>query len=121
MTLGRSCAILGLAALAACTGEGEHKKIVEEHPPAAEAAPAPKASAPAPAAAQKAQDAAAPAAAATAGGSFHPQVTPLPGDPSAYAPLPGFQNMDIPADNPLTPEKAALGRQLYYDPRLSGD
>src|SRR5262245_28648783 len=124
MTLRRSCAILGLAALAACTGEGEHKKIVEEHPPAAEAPPAPKASAPAPAAAQKAQDAAAPAApaaAAPAGGTFHPQVTPLPGDPSAYAPLPGFQNMDIPADNPLTPEKAALGRQLYYDPRLSGD
>lgn len=26
-----------------------------------------------------------------------------------------------PADNPLTAEKAALGRQLFFDPRLSGD
>ncbi|MBM3985048.1 MAG: cytochrome-c peroxidase, partial [Planctomycetes bacterium] len=53
--------------------------------------------------------------------AFRPQVLPLPADPSDYAPLPGFQAMDIPADNPLTPEKAALGRQLYHDPRLSGD
>jgi len=57
----------------------------------------------------------------SAGSSFRPQVTPLPGDPAAYAPLPGFQEMAIPADNPLTAEKAALGRQLYYDQRLSGD
>ncbi len=52
---------------------------------------------------------------------FRPQVLPLPADPADYAPLAGFQAMDIPADNPLTPEKAALGRQLYHDPRLSGD
>ncbi len=26
-----------------------------------------------------------------------------------------------PADNPTTPEKIALGKQLYFDPRLSGD
>jgi hypothetical protein len=26
-----------------------------------------------------------------------------------------------PADNPTTPEKAALGKQLFFDPRLSGD
>lgn len=54
-------------------------------------------------------------------GDFVPQVLPLPADPSYFAPLAGFQAMDIPADNPLTPEKAALGRQLYHDPRLSGD
>jgi len=29
--------------------------------------------------------------------------------------------MEIPADNPTTPEKAALGRQLFFDKRLSGD
>ena len=29
--------------------------------------------------------------------------------------------MVIPADNPLTPEKVALGRQLFFDERLSGD
>ncbi len=27
----------------------------------------------------------------------------------------------IPSDNPLTPEKIALGKQLYFDPRLSRD
>lgn len=26
-----------------------------------------------------------------------------------------------PADNPMTPEKIALGKQLFFDPRLSGD
>ena len=29
--------------------------------------------------------------------------------------------MTIPADNPLTPEKVALGRELFFDERLSGD
>jgi cytochrome c peroxidase len=29
--------------------------------------------------------------------------------------------LTIPADNPMTPEKVALGWQLYYDPRLSAD
>jgi cytochrome c peroxidase len=58
---------------------------------------------------------------AQAAPAFRPQVLALPADPSHYAPLPGFQAMDIPTDNPLTPEKAALGRQLYHDPRLSGD
>jgi cytochrome c peroxidase len=45
----------------------------------------------------------------------------LPADPSNYAPLAGFAKMNIPADNPITAEGAALGRQLYYDTRLSGD
>ena len=30
-------------------------------------------------------------------------------------------DMIIPEDNPLTPEKAALGQQLYFDTRLSAD
>ena len=29
--------------------------------------------------------------------------------------------MQIPADNPMTPEKVALGRQLFFDKRLSVD
>lgn len=29
--------------------------------------------------------------------------------------------MTIPADNPMTPEKVALGRQLFFDERLSAD
>jgi cytochrome c peroxidase len=35
--------------------------------------------------------------------------------------LPGVEPMKVPADNPLTPQKIALGRQLFNDPRLSGD
>jgi len=32
-----------------------------------------------------------------------------------------FEAMKIPADNPMTAEKVALGKQLYFDARLSGD
>lgn len=30
-------------------------------------------------------------------------------------------DLAIPEDNPITPDKAALGQQLYFDPRLSAD
>jgi len=55
---------------------------------------------------------------------FSPEILPLPADPAGpdgYAPLDRYAAMTIPADNPMTPEKVALGRQLYYDSRLSGD
>lgn len=52
---------------------------------------------------------------------FQPEILPLPADPSDYAPIPGYEAMNIPADNPITAEKAALGRQLFFDQRLSGD
>ena len=45
----------------------------------------------------------------------------VPIDPArlaAFAPLPGA--IDAP-DNPITPEKVALGRMLYYETRLSRD
>lgn len=32
---------------------------------------------------------------------------------------PGFPEPIVPADNPMTAEKVALGRHLFYDPRLS--
>lgn len=35
------------------------------------------------------------------------------------APLP--KTVPAPKDNPMTPEKVALGKQLFFDPRLSGD
>ncbi len=47
--------------------------------------------------------------------AFTPEVPPLPAQLTTYEP------MSIPADNPLTPEKAALGRQLFFDERLSID
>lgn len=46
---------------------------------------------------------------------FTPEIEPLPAQLTTYAP------MEIPADNPMTPEKVALGRQLFFDERLSGD
>jgi cytochrome c peroxidase len=52
---------------------------------------------------------------------FEPEVLPLPSDPANYAPLERFEAMKVPKENPMTAEKAALGRQLFFDPRLSGD
>jgi cytochrome c peroxidase len=46
---------------------------------------------------------------------FKPDVQPLPAQLSTYEP------MVIPSDNPMTPEKVALGKQLFFDERLSGD
>jgi cytochrome c peroxidase len=46
---------------------------------------------------------------------FKPEIQPLP------AGLARYEAMEIPADNPMTPEKVALGRQLFFDKRLSGD
>src|ERR671927_797522 len=48
-------------------------------------------------------------------GTFTPELHPLPTG------LAGYEAMTIPADNPLTPEKVALGRQLFFDERLSAD
>jgi len=51
--------------------------------------------------------------------------TPPPEKPepvaAAFPQLAGYAEMEIPADNPMTAEKVALGKQLYYDKRLSGD
>lgn len=46
---------------------------------------------------------------------FKPEVLPLPAQLARYEP------MEAPPDNPTTPEKAALGRQLFFDKRLSAD
>lgn len=49
---------------------------------------------------------------------------PAPKEAAApYSPpaLDGYEAMKIPADNAMTAEKVELGRQLYYDKRLSGD
>ena len=43
--------------------------------------------------------------------------------PPAFMPGPpaDFESPVIPADNPQTPEKVSLGKQLYFDTRLSAD
>lgn len=43
------------------------------------------------------------------------------GAPFLKVPLGLDTNLNIPADNPLTPEKIELGRLLYFDKRLSKD
>lgn len=44
-----------------------------------------------------------------------------PAGESSWPQLQGYEAMPIPLDNPMTKEKVALGKQLYYDQRLSGD
>jgi cytochrome c peroxidase len=51
----------------------------------------------------------------TPAGAFTPEIQPLP------AGLATYEAMVIPPDNPMTPEKVALGRQLFFDERLSVD
>lgn len=46
---------------------------------------------------------------------FKPEIQPLPSHP------PAFEEVPVPADNAMTMEKVALGRQLFFDKRLSGD
>jgi len=48
-------------------------------------------------------------------GNYTPEILPLPPMLTTYEP------MSIPPDNPMTPEKVALGRQLFFDERLSVD
>ncbi|MDO8137350.1 MAG: cytochrome c peroxidase, partial [Candidatus Brocadiales bacterium] len=42
------------------------------------------------------------------------------GQQKIKAPL-GLPDLEVPEDNPMTPEKVALGKRLYFDPRLSYD
>src|SRR5262245_62990251 len=47
---------------------------------------------------------------------------PLPAQVSYQWTLPpGFPPPTVPADNPMSPAKAALGRHLFYDKRLSAN
>jgi len=41
--------------------------------------------------------------------------------PREWPELAGYEAMKIPADNPMSGPKVRLGKQLFYDPRLSGD
>ncbi|MFO1463146.1 MAG: cytochrome c peroxidase [bacterium] len=93
------CAALGGILLATVNcGKKEAAK-----PPAPEA---PQVAAPAPVAAPAKAEKGAPTA---------------EGAPFLQVPLGLDTNLNIPADNPLTPEKIELGRLLYFDKRLSKD
>jgi len=47
-------------------------------------------------------------------------VSPLPADDAFLVPK-GLPPLRIPDDNPMTPAKVALGKQLYFDKRMSVD
>jgi cytochrome c peroxidase len=48
----------------------------------------------------------------------HDDAAAVPSGPAVVTP-PGFPAFEAPADNEPTPERVALGRQLFYDRRLS--
>jgi len=48
------------------------------------------------------------------------QFRALAQNSKALAPLPDVSQY-VPKDNPMTPDKVALGKMLYFDPRLAGD
>ena len=49
------------------------------------------------------------------------EVARKPEEPVKWPEIAGYAAMAIPAENPMTRAKVELGRQLYYDQRLSGD
>lgn len=53
-------------------------------------------------------------------GTSSSSTTP-PSTPALPVPPEGFEAIAAPADNPTTPEKAELGRLLFFDARLSAD
>lgn len=59
----------------------------------------------------------------TACGGAEPPVGPDPDEPPSYDWLlpAGFPIPRVPEDDPMTAEKVALGRHLFYDQRLSGN
>ena len=50
-----------------------------------------------------------------------PAETPAEMEESAWPELESYAEMMIPDDNPMTEAKVELGKQLFYDARLSGD
>jgi cytochrome c peroxidase len=73
---------------------------------------------PLPSAAPITRDTATAAATTTAAAVPLPPMPKAPPLPATPAPLPELKN---PPDNPLTAEKVALGKQLFFDKRLSKD
>jgi cytochrome c peroxidase len=57
---------------------------------------------------------------AMAGCETQPEAPP-PAPEVQWPEIKGYQAMKIPTDNPMTKAKVELGKQLFYDARLSGD
>jgi cytochrome c peroxidase len=61
-----------------------------------------------------------PSAAATASAAASASAAKLTAPPLPPTPV-GLPELEVPADDPLTPAKVALGKQLFFDKRLSKD
>jgi cytochrome c peroxidase len=61
------------------------------------------------------------AAAAPGGGKLAPAAARGPAPAYAWRLPFGFPPPPVPADNPMSEAKVALGRRLFYEPRLSGN
>jgi cytochrome c peroxidase len=59
--------------------------------------------------------------AAACGRSGPPPIPPPPDTPFVWQLPRGLPHPTVPADNPMTTVKVALGRRLFYDTRLSGN
>jgi cytochrome c peroxidase len=57
----------------------------------------------------------------TFAGCTAPPAAPPPEPPFVGPALAGYEPMRIPPENPMTAAKVELGKQLYYDTRMSGD
>src|SRR5688572_29082501 len=58
----------------------------------------------------------------TLAGCTRESAPPAPAPaPVVWPALPRYEAMRIPADNAMTAAEVELGKQLYYDARLSGD
>ena len=62
-----------------------------------------------------------PAATATSSDAAAKPLPPMPTAPPLPATPEGLPELKTPADNPLTAEKVMLGKQLFFDKRLSKD
>ena len=74
-----------------------------------------------PAGGARAASATKPAAKPAATPAAKPTVKPAGAVAYRWELPPGFPEPVVPADNPMTHEKVALGRHLFYDTRLSGN
>lgn len=61
------------------------------------------------------------ASAASASASVAKPLPPMPAAAPLAATPKGLPELKTPADNPLSPERVALGKQLFFDKRLSKD
>ncbi|MBM4376200.1 MAG: c-type cytochrome [Deltaproteobacteria bacterium] len=103
--------VAALALAAACNDSGK--------PPSGQPSALPNVVAPASSATATAKATATASTTASAAVPAPPAL--VPADPAVLPPMRGLASMDLPADNPITQDKIALGKALFFDTRLGKD